>query len=104
MAEKLEFDLKVGVNDLSKALSDATNGSKKLGDTISTALGTFGGGLALKGFNALSGAIGSTTDFIKDSIKAASEQEAALNRLAQSLRVTGSFSQQAHRVRPPSHR
>jgi hypothetical protein len=95
MAEKLEFDLKVGVNDLSKALSDATNGSKKLGDTISTALGAFGGGLALKGFNALSGAIGSTTDFIKDSIKAASEQEAALNRLAQSLRVTGSFSQQA---------
>ncbi len=95
MAEKLEFDLKVGVNDLSKALSDATSGSKKLGDTISTALGTFGGGLALKGFNALSGAIGSTTDFIKDSIKAASEQEAALNRLAQSLRVTGSFSQQA---------
>jgi hypothetical protein len=95
MAEKLEFDLKVGVNDLTKALSDATNSSKKLGDTISVALGAFGGGLALKGFNALSNAIGSSTDFLKESIKASAEQEAALNRLAQSLRSTGSFSQQA---------
>lgn len=95
MAEKLEFDLKVGVNELTKALSDATTGSKKLGDTISTALGAFGGGLALKGFNALSDAIGSSTQFIKESIAASAEQEAALNRLSQSLRATGEFSQQA---------
>ena len=95
MAEKLEFDLKVGVNELSKALNDATTGSKKLGDTISVALGAFGGGLALKGFNALSNAIGSSTEFIKESIAASAEQEAALNRLSQSLRATGEFSQQA---------
>ena len=95
MAEKLEFDLKVGVNELTKALSDATTGSKKLGDTISVALGAFGGGLALKGFNALSDAIGSSTQFIKESIAASAEQEAALNRLSQSLRATGEFSQQA---------
>lgn len=95
MAEKLEFDLKVGVNELSKAINDATTGSKKLGDTISTALGTFGGNLALKGFEALSSAIGKSTKFISDSIDAAAEQEAALNRLAQSLRATGEFSQQA---------
>jgi len=95
MAEKLEFDLKVGVNELTKALNDATTGSKKLGDTISTALGAFGGGLALKGFNALSDAIGSSTQFIKESIAASAEQEAALNRLSQSLRATGEFSQQA---------
>ena len=95
MAEKLEFDLKVGVNDLTKALSDATNSSKKLGDTISVALGAFGGGLALKGFNALSNAIGSSTDFLKESIKASQEQENALNKLAQSLRATSSFTDQA---------
>lgn len=95
MAEKLEFDLKVGVNELTKALSDATTGSKKLGDTISTALGTFGGGLALKGFNALTSAIGSSTEFIKDSIAASAQQEAALNSLSQALRATGEFSSQA---------
>jgi hypothetical protein len=95
MAEKLEFDLKVGVNNLSKALSDATNSSKKLGDTVSVALASFGGGLALKGFNALGNAIGSATDFLKDSVRAAAEQEAALNKLSQALRATGSFSAQA---------
>ena len=95
MAEKLEFDLKVGSNELQKALSDATTGSKKLGDTISTALGAFGGGIALKAFDALGNAIGSATGFIKDSVKAAAEQEAAFNRLGQSLRTTGEFSQAA---------
>jgi hypothetical protein len=95
MAEKIEFDLKVGSNELSKAISDATAGSKKLGDTISTAIGTFAGGVAIKGFNLLSSAIGDSVDFLKESVKASAEQEAALNRLAQSLRATGSFSQQA---------
>lgn len=95
MAEKLEFDLKVGVNELQKALSDATTGSKKLGDTISTALGTFAGQAALKGFNLLGDAIGNVGGFLKDSVKAAQEQENALNRLSQALRSTGEFSQQA---------
>jgi len=95
MAEKLEFDLKVGSNELTKAISDATTGSKKLGDTISTALGTFGGNLALKGFELLGRAVGNTTDFILDSVDAAAEQESAFNKLAQSLRITGEFSQDA---------
>lgn len=95
MAEKLEFDLKVGQNELQKALSDATTGSKKLGDTISVALGTFGGGLAVKAIGALGTAIKSSTGFILDSVDAAAEQEAAFNRLAQSLKVTGEFSQKA---------
>jgi hypothetical protein len=95
MAEKLEFDLKVGVNELQKALNEATTGSKKLGDTVSTALGVFGGGVALKGFALLGDAVSGATGFIKDSIKAAQEQENALNKLGQSLRATGEFSQQA---------
>lgn len=95
MAEKLEFDLKVGVNELSKAISDATTGSKKLGDTVSIALGSFGGNLATKAFDLLGDAVGKTTDFILDSIDAAAEQESALNKLAQSLRATGEFSDQA---------
>ncbi|MCS6281435.1 MAG: hypothetical protein HUM72_12455, partial [Dolichospermum sp.] len=95
MAEKIEFDIKVNSNGLTKAFSDATSESKKLSDTISTALGTFGGGVALKAFSALGSAISSTTDFIKESVSAAAEQEAALNKLAQSLRATGEFSKQA---------
>lgn len=95
MAEKLEFDLKVGVNELQKAISDATTGSKKLGDTISTALGTFAGQAAIKGFNILGSAIGDVGDFLKDSVKASQEQENALNRLSQALRSTGEFSEQS---------
>jgi hypothetical protein len=95
MAEKIEFDLKVGSNELQKALSDATTGSKKLGDTISVALGTFGGNIALKGFELLGRAVGNATGFLLDSIDAAAEQEAAFNRLGQSLRATGEFSEEA---------
>lgn len=95
MAEKIEFDLKVGVNDLDKAFNNAISGSKKLGDTVSTALGVFGGGVALKGFELLGDAVSATTDFLKDSVKAAAEQEDALNKLSQALRTTGSFSEQA---------
>jgi hypothetical protein len=95
MAEKIEFDLKVGVNELEKAISNATTGSKKLGDTISTALGVVGGNLATKAFGLLGDAVGSTTDFLKDSIKASQEQEDALNRLSQALRAAGSFTEQA---------
>lgn len=95
MAEKLEFDLKVGVNELQKAISDATTGSKKLGDTISTALGTFAGQAAIKGFGLLGDAIGSVGSFLKESVKASQEQEDALNKLSQALRATGSFTQQA---------
>jgi ABC-type transporter Mla subunit MlaD len=95
MAEKLEFDLKVGSNELQKALTDATTGSKKLGDTISTALGTFAGNAALKGFSLLGDAIGSVGGFLKDSVKASQQQEDALNSLSQALRATGSFTEQA---------
>lgn len=95
MAEKIEFDLRVGANELKKAISDATTGSKKLGDTISTALGVVGGNLATKAFTALGSAIGSTAGFLRDSVRAAQEQENALNRLGQSLRTTGEFSQGA---------
>lgn len=95
MAEKLEFDLRVGVNELQKAISDATTGSKKLGDTISTAIGTFAGQAAIKGFNLLGDAIGNVGGFLRDSVKASAEQDDALNRLAQSLRSTGEFSRQA---------
>lgn len=95
MAEKLEFDLVVGANELSKALNDAISGSKKLGDTISTAVGVFAGQAAIKGFNLLGDAISNTGEFLRDSVKAAQEQENALNRLSQSLRTTGEFSSQA---------
>jgi hypothetical protein len=95
MAEKLEFELTVGSNELQKAISDATTGSKKLGDTISVALGTLGGNLATKGFELLGRAVSNTSDFLLESIDAAAEQEDAFNRLSQALRATGEFSEEA---------
>jgi hypothetical protein len=95
VAEKIEFDIKVRSNELTKAFDDATTGSKKLSETVSNALGVFGGNLAIKGFEALGRAVGNATEFVSESIDAAAEQEAALNRLAQALRATSSFSEQA---------
>lgn len=91
-AEKLEFDLTVNNNSLGKALDD---GSKKAGileGALSTALGVFGGGLALKGFEFLGEKIGDVVDFAQESVVAFSEQEDALNRLGQALRASGSYS------------
>lgn len=95
MAEKLEFDLTVKNNELNKALDDASNKSKSLGNSISTAVGVFAGGLALKGFELLGDAISSANRFAKESIKAFTEQEDAINRLGQALRASGDFSDQA---------
>lgn len=95
MSEKIEFELEVKSNGLNKALDDASKKAFSLEGALNTALGVFGGGLALKWFDLLGGAIGDSIDFAKESIKAFSEQEDALNKLGQALKSTGSFTEDA---------
>ena len=51
MSEKLEFDLTVKNNQLSKALDEGSKKAGELGGVLSTALGVFGGNLATKAFD-----------------------------------------------------
>lgn len=95
MAEKLEFDLTVKSNTLKTGLEDAISKSGKLEGALNTALGVFGGGLAIKALDSFGRALGNTVEFAKDSVKAFSEQEDAINRLGQSLRASGEFSNSA---------
>lgn len=93
--EKLEFDLLIKNNSLSAALDEASKKAGGLGGALETALGVFGGGLALKGLQLLGDGIGEVVDFAKESIHAFSEQEDALNRLGQALRASGEYSDHA---------
>lgn len=95
MAEKIEFDLEVKNNGLSKALDEGNKKAFSLEKSLETALGVFGGGVALKGFELLGQAIQVSIDYAKESIKAFSEQEDALNKLGQALKASGSFSEGA---------
>lgn len=95
MAESIEFRLKVIEDKLSVALDQNEQKAKSLGNTLSVAVGTFAGQAAIKGFSLLGNTIGSVNQFLSDSIQASIEQENALNKLSQALRVTGSFSEQA---------
>lgn len=92
MAEKLEFDLVIKNNQLLGGLNEAIKKSEGLGDALSTALGVAGGQLAVKGLEAIGRAIGQTIEFAKESVQAFSEQEDALNGLAQALRASGEYS------------
>lgn len=92
MAEKLEFDLVTKQNTLTKTLDDATKKAFSLEGALTTALGVFGGGVALKGFTALGDALSATIGFAKDAVKAAALEEESQKRLAQALRATGDAS------------
>lgn len=95
MAEKIEFDLEVKKNELNSALDSGAKKASELSGILKTAAGVFVGNIATKGFEQLTKAIDSSIDFAKESIKAYSEQEDALNRLGQALRASGDFSEQA---------
>lgn len=95
MSEKLEFDLSVKNNQLSKALEDGTKKASILEGSLSTAIGVFAGGLATKAFDGITAGFGKLIDFGKESIKNFEGQQDALNKLGQSLKASGSFSQAA---------
>jgi DNA repair exonuclease SbcCD ATPase subunit len=95
MAEKLEFELEIKKNDLNSALDSGAKKASELNGILKTAAGVFVGNLATKGFEALTSAIDNSIDFAKESVKAYSEQEDALNKLGQALRASGDFSEEA---------
>jgi hypothetical protein len=93
MSEKLEFDLIVKNNQVDTALDTASKKSGNLQQALNTALGVFGGGVLLKGLDAVGDAIGNTIDFAKESVEAYSRQEDSVNRLSQALRASGDSTQ-----------
>jgi hypothetical protein len=95
MAEKIEFDLEVKKNELNSALDSGAKKASELNGILKTAAGVFVGNIATKGFEQLTKAIDNSIDFAKESIKAYSEQEDALNKLGQALRASGDFSEEA---------
>ena len=118
MAEKLEFDITVKQNDLTKSLREASTYANSLSATfagnvktaiddvaastknvessmssfITTTAGVAAGQIA---FQALQTAINFVTSSISESVGAFAEQEDALNKLNQSLSLTGSKSESA---------
>ena len=119
MAEKLEFDILVGKNDLTKALDHTAKqaGSisnalaygfapapveettaavevlnKETNSYIKTAMGVAAGQLA---YNLVAQAVGFLTNSIRGSVEAFQQQEDAINKLKQAFALTGGASQSA---------
>jgi hypothetical protein len=90
-----EFTLTANNKGLKKALEESIDNAGKLEGALSSALGVFGGGLALKGVELLGSGIGKLSGFALESVDAFAEQEDALNKLGQALRSTGAFSEEA---------
>lgn len=95
MAEKLEFDLTVKNNQLSKALDESAKKSSDLGSALSGALSVFGGNLITKGFDILIGSINDLINVAGESIDAAAGQEVATNNLSNAMLRAGTYSKQA---------
>lgn len=118
MAEKIEFDLSVKNNDLSKnlksaatqvdtlsnmfvgglspAIKDTEEAIAKANSSVNlfskdTAVGVFAGQIA---FQLLNSAINFVTSSLSESIAAFQEQENAISQLNQSLRATGTYSEE----------
>lgn len=92
MSEKLEFDLVVKNNQLDDALGSASQKTGMLQSAMTTALGVFGGGVALKGLELLGNGIGKTVDYAYEAVEAYGKQEDAINKLEQAIRATGDTS------------
>lgn len=90
-----EFIITANNKGLKKALEESVDSAGKLENALSTALGTFGGGLAIKAIEGVGSAIKGVANFALESVDAFAEQEDAVNRLGQALRSTGGFSEEA---------
>lgn len=95
MAEKLEFNLAVQNNQLSKALDEGAKKASSLEGALETAIGVLGGGLAIKAFDSLVSGFNSIISVGKEAISAAAGQETATNNLNNALARAGNFSKQA---------
>jgi hypothetical protein len=91
VAEKLNFDLLKGRNDLGKALDQNSKKASNLQDVLKTAAGVFTGAIAVKGFDLLTSAVGSAIGSLKESIELSAIQEKAVNNLNASLARAGNL-------------
>jgi hypothetical protein len=89
MAENIEFRLKVIEDKLGVVLDQNEKKAKSLGTALNVALGTFASATAIGGIKLLADGFRSLSNFVEDSVKAASESQDALNRLNVSLAQTG---------------
>ena len=95
MAEKLEFDLKIVSDQLSKALDGGIKKAAALEGALETALGVFAGGLAIKAFDSLIAGFDSLIAVGKEAIDASAAQEVATNNLNNALARQGNFTKKA---------
>lgn len=95
MSEKLEFDLTVKNNQLNKALDDGAKKAVSLEGVLETALGVFGGNIALKGLELFSDGLKSIIRLGDEAIDAAAGQEVATNNLNNALARSGNLTKQA---------
>ena len=93
MAENIEFRLKVIEDKLGVVLEQNEKKAKSLGNALSVAIGSFASSAAIKGINLVSDAFGSLGSFLKESVDASAESEAALNRLQVALSQAGQLSE-----------
>lgn len=94
MAEKIEFDLNVGKNNLKTTLDDGAKRASILEGTLSTALGVFGGSLITKGFDLFTDGLSSIVDFGMKAVDAAAAQEVAINNLNAALGRAGNLTRE----------
>lgn len=121
MASKIEIQIEAGTDQLVKSLNDADRAAVKFSGTLtksfspiktaaaqasnainsgfSDAFTTLTKGVALGNLvsTGILGIAGSIKTFVAGSVSAAQQQEDALNKLSQALKVSGSFSQAAVR-------
>lgn len=95
MAQKLEFDLVTGKNNLSTEINKASGLALNLKNTLTIAAGAFAGNIATKGFDLVGKGISSVIGFLKDGVSASADTQAAFNSLNQALANTGKFSEES---------
>lgn len=95
MAENIEFRLKVIEDKLGVILSENEKKAKSLGSALSVAIGTFASTAATKGLSLVANGFRDLASFALDSVQAASESEAALNKLSVALSQTGQLTEES---------
>jgi hypothetical protein len=95
MSEKIEFDISVKNNGLSKALDEGSKKASQLEGILNTALGVFGGNIATQAFSIFTNSFNSLISTGKEAVNAAAEQEVAINNLNNALARSGNYTKQA---------
>lgn len=94
MAESIEFDLKVGKDNLNSSLENAEKKAKSLGTAINVAIGSFAATAAVKGLSLIADGFREVSAFIEESVKASAESESSLKQLQVALAGTNKLTKE----------